>query len=348
MRALRLGGPVIGALIAVGMLAGCGALQDAQDGTPQRAVRRPMPQGTWIPMLPTASKRAAWLSPAAKVPGQRLLYVSQYYFVISCCPNAYIFIYPEEGTHQPPIGTIQVGEPWGLYVDKHQNLYVDDQVGTVTVYPQGSTSPSLTLSQGLARPLYPIVDSSGDVFVSNAERDYQNGGTVVEYHPGTTVPYQVLQTPGIEADGMDFDRQGNLFVAYRGSDGTGSLEEFAPGSTQGKVLGMSLNQPQGVIVDNAGNILVVETAYSTGAAVGPHIDVFAPGQTTPSIVVPVPNDPNELAIRRTEPSLFIAAEGGPVYEMRYPFLGKHRRMYVKEELAPPVVPGVALSNDQHF
>src|ERR1700722_15168492 len=105
------------------------------------------------------------------------------------------------------------------------------------------------ISHDVARPLYPIVDRYGDLFVSNADRYYKGGGTVVEYGPGSTTPNEVLQTPGSEADGMDFARQGNLYVPDPPSAGTGSIAEFAPGSTQGTVLGMTRNQPQGVIVE---------------------------------------------------------------------------------------------------
>ncbi|MGA2758732.1 MAG: hypothetical protein ABSF08_00245 [Candidatus Cybelea sp.] len=352
MKASRLG---VGALIAVGMLAGCGVLQQAQDETAPSGMRagsvpaalRPMPQGTSIPVHRRGPKRSGWLSPAAKVPGHRLIYVSQEY-------DASVVIFPEKGNHQSPVGMITEGvnSPWGLYVDKHGTLYVANQgsyysgTSTVTEYPSGSKSPSVTFSQDLARPMYPIVDSSGDVFVSNAGSysaygDSYGGGTVVEYQSGTTSPYQVLQTPGIEADGMDFDQQGNLYVAYRTSDGTGSIVEFAPGSTQGTVLGMSLNQPQGVLVDNKGNIVVVETGAAS------RIDVFPPGQQTPSVEVNVANTPNQLATRQTEPRLFIAAEGGTVYGIRYHFLRKHPRAYVKEELGS-LIQGVALSNGISF
>lgn len=255
-------------------------------------------------------------------------------------------MYPEQGSHQAPIGAIDVGGlPCGIYVDKRQSLYVANQLN-VTVYPPGASRPSLTLSQGLSRPLYPIVDRHGNVFVSNAQRYYQNGGTVVEYHSGKTTPYRVLQTPGIEADGMDFDAQGNLYVAYRGYTGTGSIEKFAPGSTNGTILGMQLDQPQGLIVDETGNIVVVETANS--GSVVPHLDLFPPGRQTPSVQIPVPNTPNQIAIRQTESRLLIAAEGGLVYQMRYPFQRKHERIYVKEDLARPVVNGVALSNGQQL
>ncbi|MGC2407064.1 MAG: hypothetical protein WA431_11710 [Candidatus Cybelea sp.] len=94
----------------------------------------------------------------------------------------------------------------------------------------------------------------------------QHGGTVVDYLSGSTNAYRVLQTSGAEADGVDFDSQGNLYVAYRTSDRKRhSIEEFAPGSTHGKVLGMTLNEPQGLIVDNRGNILVVARAQTPGA-----------------------------------------------------------------------------------
>lgn len=353
----------VSALIALGILAGCGvpplSSSKSQDetapngmqGSMRAAAVRPMPQGTSIPMHRRGPKRSGWLSPAAKVPGQRLLYVSQEY-------DNNVVIYPEKGNRKSPIGMITAGvnEPWGLYVDNHGTLYVANQGyyyyssgGTVTAYPAGSTSPSLTFSQDLSRPLYPVVDSNGDVFVSNAGgyyyttsgASYAQCGTVVEYRSGSTSPYQVLQTPGIEADGMDFDRQGNLYVAYRTSDGTGSIEEFVPGSTQGKILGMVLNQPQGVLVDNTGNIVVVETGDTD------RIDVFPPGQQTPSAEVPIPNTPNQLAIRETEPRLFIAAEGGTVYGVRYPFLRTHPRTYAKEKLNT-VIQGVALSNELDF
>jgi DNA-binding beta-propeller fold protein YncE len=333
MKASRL---AIGALIVIVVLAGCGVLQQSQSETPNglqgsesRGALRPMPQGSSIPVHHAGPKRSGWLSPAAKTSGQRLLYVSQE-------DDDNVVIFPEKGDQQSPIGMITAGvsEPWGLYIDNHGTLYVANSgASTVTAYPLGSTSPAVTYSEDLSRPLYSIVDQDGNVFVSNA-----NSGTVVEYRSGSTSPYQVLQTPGFEADGMAFDRQGNLYVAYRSSDGTGSIEEFAPGSTQGKILGMSLNQPQGLLIDNKGNIVVVETGDTH------RIDVFPPGQQTPSIEVPINNTPNQLAIRQTEPRLFVAAEGGYVYGVRYHFLRKYPHPYVKDELSS-LVQGVALSNE---
>ena len=140
---------------------------------------------------------------------------------------------------------------------------------------------------------------------------------------------------------MAFDRQGNLYVAYRTSSGTGSIEEFARGSTQRPISGMFVDQPQGLLVDSTGNVVIIESGDTD------RIDVFPPGQQTPSVEVPIRNTPNQLAIRQTEPRLFIAAEGGPVYGIRYPFLRTHPRTYIKEKLNT-VIQGVALSNQLGF
>jgi hypothetical protein len=327
---------IICAVLAIGtaaaLLAGCGGsaqMHDTQGAVPDALRRGPMPRGTWVPVPPT-QRRAGWLSPAAKVPGQRLIYVSEEY-------ASAVLIYPEKGALRSPIGTITTGvsEPWGLYVDKYRSLYVANQYdNTVTAYPSGATSPGLTYSKDLNRPLYPIVDRYGNVFVGNA-----GNGTVVEYLGGAGTSDKVIPTAGSEVDGMDFDQQGNLYVAYRAETGS-SIEEFAPGSSKGTVLGMSLEEPQGLIVDGLGNILVVESGYG-------RIDVFPPGQQTPSLEVPVSDTPNQLALRQNrDPNLFIAAEEGVVFGVKYPF-AKHPTVYVKDE-ADTIIQGVALSNGQHF
>lgn len=326
------------------MLVGCGALQQ-----PQRAVPSgPMPQSTWVPTSLKSQSQTGWLSPAAKVHG-RFLYVSQYYYgTCASCITASVLIYPEEGVRQSPIGRIPIqGPPWGIFVDKHKDLYVADQFGMVFMYRQNTMTPARTFFRGLVRPLYPVVDRSGDVFVSNAPYFYKRGGTVIEYPHGNPDFHKVLRTPGVEADGMGFDREGDLYVAFRNDSGVGSVEEFTPGSGKGKVLGMMLRQPQGLVVDNFGDIIVVETApLNSSNQVGPHIDVFRPGEKTPSVEIPLPNDPNQIAIRRIEPKLFVAAEKGVVYGLGYPLDPQHHGIYVKETFSPPVIQGVALSNPQ--
>jgi hypothetical protein len=326
---------VVGIYAAAAMMAGCGGAQ-APSGSqtpfaPQSVLGAlgPLPLASPLIVHRNGPKRRGWLSPEAKTPGAQLLYVSDE-------GASDVLIYPEAGKLRSPIGTISTGVnlPWGLYVDKRRTLYVANQyINTVTAYPSGSTSPRHSYSEDLSRPLYPVVDRYGDLFVSNA-----NNGTVVEYVGKSTSAYRVLQTPGAEADGMDFDEQGNLYVAYRNGI-SGSIEEFAPGSSQGTILGMKLDQPQGLIVDDSGNILVVESGMS-------RIDLFPPGHLKPAVEVPV-SGANQLAIQQTENRLFVAAENGIVYECRYPFPPTESCPYVKDE-PKALIQGVALSNGQTF
>jgi len=323
----------------VALLAGC---SESNQGTQTASIpseashlSAPIPQGTPIPKPAKKPARPGWLSPPAQ--SGPLMYVAD--------DGGEVYIYPESGYNQSPIGMITSGinGTWGLYVDQNGNLYAANTGNnTVTVYPPGSIDPSATYSQDLNRPLYPIVDGSGNLWVSNA-----NNGTVVEYRAGSTNPYQVLQTLGVEADGMDFDQQGNLYVAYRTTDGVDSIEKFIPGSTQGQTLGMTLNQPQGVIVDRRGNVLAVETGGPTKRRID-DVLVFSPGANTPKFTLKLPKGavPNQLAITADESLLFVASwTNGAVYVTGYP-LRKRSSWTVLDDVQGAY--GIALSNGQVF
>jgi len=332
---------VLGVGVVAVMLVGCGGsqgptvLSQGPAGISQ-AAHGPMPQASPLFVPSRRAKLPGWLSPEARQAATGI-----YYIYVADYDAGEILIYPESGKLQSPIGMISSGisAPWGLYIDQ-DNVYVANSGNnTVTVYTAGSTSPSATYSQDLSRPLYPIVDSRGDLFVSNA-----NNGTVVEYPPGSTTASQVLQTPGNEADGMDFDPQGNLYVAYRNSSsyGVGSIEEFAAGSSQGRSLGMALNQPQGVIVDNNNNILAVETGGTN------RIDVFPPGDKTPSLELHTPNSdtPTQLAIFQNERELYLSAYSGTVYKTHYPL--RPRSSLLTKDDAKTLIQGLAITNGQVF
>jgi hypothetical protein len=76
---------------------------------------------------------------------------------------------------------------------------------------------------------------------------------------------------------------------------------------------MTINQPQGLLVDSAGNIVVVESALD-------NIKVFPPGATTPSVTLNIPGIGNlaQLAMQNSETTLWVSSEGGYVYSMPYP------------------------------
>jgi NHL repeat len=286
---------------AVVLFAGCGGLQQiAQTASPQLqgdAVSSPLPRGM-------VSQPAPW--PLAHYPqtSQPLLYVG------IDNPSA-IDIFPLTGPNQRQVGSITNGidAPWGLSVDSNKSLYVANSGNhTVTVYPYGSATPSMTYSI-LGAALYALADSAGHVFLSGWNKHHQ--GHVIEFNAGRNrvIAHQRL---GSETDGMAEDGQGNLYVAYRGKY-SGSIAEFGPGLTHKRHLGIRVDQPQGLLVDRAGNIIVVESAAD-------RIDVFPPGATMPSVTVTISgiNNLAELAMQNSETTLWVSSLGGYVYSMPYP------------------------------
>ncbi|HKW44387.1 MAG TPA: hypothetical protein VJN22_01945 [Candidatus Eremiobacteraceae bacterium] len=292
----------------------------------------PAVRGTPLPTNFGLARKPGNFSPRA---GQEYLYIADQ-------SNNSIDIFPLKGQNQPQVGTITTGIDfaYGLWFDRRdQSLYVANQLNsTVTVYSHGSIQPARTYSQGLSRPLYPIVDRHGELYVGNA-----NNGTVTEYLDGSTSVYQVLQTPGVEVDGIALDKQENLYVAYRtGSVGTGSIEEFAPGSTQGTVIGMTLDQPQGVVVDTSGNVVATETGSTN------RIDLFPPGSKTASLEIPMPSSSvaTQLAIECTEEKLFVSGlYSGIVFGVNYPL--PNQSLFVKDQVSA-IIQGVTMGLTPNF
>ncbi len=193
--------------IAIGVaLAGCGGPQQiGQTASP------PLQGDVTSTPLPGALSHSASRPLPRFVPsGQPLLYVGD-------DDNSAVDIFPLTGPNQKQVGSISKGVqgPWGLGLDASDSLYVADATkGTVTVYPYGSSSPSMTYSKGLHEPLYALADSAGHVFVSGREPGARNKGNLVEYNAGTNVPI-ARKKLGSEDDGMAVDSKGNLYVAFR-------------------------------------------------------------------------------------------------------------------------------------
>jgi hypothetical protein len=94
---------------------------------------------------------------------------------------------------------------------------------------------------------------------------------------------------------------------------SGRPPEFGPGLTHKRHTGIRIDQPQGLLVDRGGNIIVVESAAD-------RIDVFPPGAKTPSVTVTISGIGNlaDLAMQNSETTLWVSSEGGYVYSMPYP------------------------------
>ena len=170
----------------------------------------------------------------------------------------------------------------------------------------------MTYSNGVREPLYALADSEGHVFVSGRDPGPHNRGALFEYNAGTNFPITHTLL-GSEDDGMALDGKGNLYVAYRRTGPNCSIAEFGPGLKNKRLLGMTIDQPQGLLVDSAGNLVVVQSGYD-------NIDVFPPGATTPSVTVTIRSIGNlaQLAMQNSETTLWVSSEDGYVYSMAYP------------------------------
>jgi hypothetical protein len=314
----------------IALFCGCSGQQTTSPATLPGA----LPAHTPLPIFPKSTRPSV----AVPQPQPSVVYVTS---------AGTVLIYPE-APNQSPIGSISNGinGPWGLWVDQNSNLYVANRgAHDVTEYAPGSVNPTATYSQHVGDALYPIVDRNGDVFVANGDLA-SGGGTVTEFLAGSTSDYRILQTPGTEVDGMDFDTRGNLYVAYRGASSApnSSIEELAPGATTGTVLGMSLNQPQGVFVASDGGITVAQTGGTN------NLLRFAAGQwTEPKVTTALPQggDPTQIVATVHEHVIFAASfTNGYVYEIHSPIF----KNLVLEEVGEGLDynNGIALSNGQVF
>jgi hypothetical protein len=278
----------------------------------------PRPSATLLDYPRRGARPLGWLKKGAP---QSLIYVAN---------GDRVVLFPESFPN-PAVGAItdHVYSAWGLFVDGRRNLYVANN-NSISAYHPGTLSPFIVYSDP-ARPMYVVLDHAGRLYAANHD------GTVTEYPAHKTRPDRTLHTPGVEADGINLDSANNLYVAYRGGSTIGSIEEFAPNSTQGHTLGMQLVAPQGLQLDRAGNILVVETEDKQV------VDIFPPGSTSPSQVLSVASGVTQIVLREAEENMYISNfANGNVYISHYP----PGEFQVKIDAGLSHVQGMALSNEE--
>jgi hypothetical protein len=246
-----------------------------------------------------------WLSPAAK--SGALLYVADQ-------SNQRVVLFSQKGKSRAPVGQITdaIGGPDGLFVDRAGTLYVCNfGLGNITEYPQGQTTHSKTLT-GPISPKYVTAGVDGTVYVS----DFEDGtnGQVLEYAGGSTTPTSSIQLASYPA-GLALDKHNNLYVAY--TDQTNNdieVQEFAPGSTTGTNLGISLKfaNAGGLVIDKSGNLLVDNQSL-------PGVEIFPPGATEPSQQITGFSLAYQIALDKRDNRLYVSDPFGPaVVEVTYP------------------------------
>lgn len=184
-----------------------------------------------------------------------------YVYVADAYANT-VWIFPAAPANPGPVGSITTGVMGaeGIAVDGAGNLFVaNPDNNTVTIYPRGSSTPSLTLSKDLTTPAAVAVDAGGNVWVSNQLGSYE--GSVVEFPAGQTTPSTVIS--GLNPLGIAVDSRGNLYVENY-NDSAAFVSVYAPGATQpSKQFGAGdLLQPLGIIVGPTGDVYVADYYYN--------------------------------------------------------------------------------------
>ncbi len=253
--------------------------------------------------LPPGTHGAAgsgWLSPAAKA-GSRVIYSGSY-------DESTITIYPSKGTNPPPIGTISNGltSPERLFVDGNLRLYTTDEGSptSIVVYKPGKTSPSLTITNGVDYPTGITVGADGTVYCANTGNE-----TVTEYPKGKTSPSLTVPLSDETPENLAVDGNNNLYVQYLGGTLGSGVIEVPPGQTGGTDLNLVIGSASALSVDKAGNIVIIDQGDSS-------LDVFPPGQTSPSKTIALGGYPFELSMNKAEKQVYISNEISTPFEIQ--------------------------------
>ena len=253
--------------------------------------------GNLVPAAAVAGPAPGLVSPAAiAVDTAGNIYVAN--FASGPGGIGSITIYPPASSGNASPSAVIVGtntllaEPQGIALDNSRNIYVANLANLVTEYASGSNgnaAPIATITGALtqlAAPAGIALDSSGRIYVANLIGGASSFGSVTVYAAGANgnaTPTAVIagSNTGLSApQGIAVDAAGNLFVANLtgGALQNGSITVYPPGSNgnvtpsatiAGAEIETLLLGPQGVAVDLAGNIYVVNTAGN--------ISEYAPG-----------------------------------------------------------------------
>jgi hypothetical protein len=173
-----------------------------------------------------------------------------------------IRLFPANKKNPKQSGTITTGIdlPVNVAVNRHGMLYVaNNGNSTVTEYPFGATSPSVTLSSGqLVYPNGIAVDKKGAVFVTSGAT--AGSCYVLVYPKGAKAPSERINGFDLPV-GLAIDKDGNLYVG----DALQNVVWEVPRDSQTpiKLTLNGLDDPVGLAIDPSNNLWVANNANST-------------------------------------------------------------------------------------
>lgn len=244
-------------------------MQALQSGQPIQSVRADVRFGLTAQRISAAkAARGAGYVRAAAV--QQTLFVSD-------IDSQSIRLYPANVKNPTQSGSITNGidSPVNAAVDNHGTLYVaNNGNSTVTEYPLGQTSPSVTLSGGkLVFPNGIAVDQRGKTYVTSGAT--AGSCYVLEFKKGASKPSAEVDGLNLPV-GLAVDKNRNLYI---GDALANVVWKVSAGTTTPVSLGLTgLSDPTGLAIDSLNNLWVANDQNNT--LLGFHL-----GSTSPFVTI---------------------------------------------------------------
>ena len=190
------------------------------------------------------------LASGAVCTGSQNIDVKQLLAVANSSANTVTFY---AGGQVSPVATIQNGitEPQGLVFDTAGDIFVANQLGTISEYAAPYSGLPTSIGTGVNHPQALAVDARGDLFVANGN----GSNTVTEYSPPYTGAPTIAISNGVnDPVSLGLDATGNLFVVNQAAD---TVTAYAPPyNAAPTVISNGLNGPNSIAIDQHGNIFV--------------------------------------------------------------------------------------------